>query len=137
DAVDQLLRDLAPRHLLRRDVADVVDEHVEPAEAREDLLRHPPDLVPPRQLGLDGERLPPEVADLRGHGLRALGRAVVVDGDVGALPREPERDRAAEAAAGAGDERVAPVKAHAASSRAAAATRPAPRGRRFPRAGST
>ena len=56
-------------------------------------------------VALDRERPTPEAGDLGGDLLGGVGVAAVVDRDVGALPREGERDRAAQAAAAAGDER--------------------------------
>ncbi len=60
-----------------------------------------PSLVSPR---IATARRPRPVISA-GRGLGGLGVAPVVDGDVGALPRERQRDRTTEAPAPAGDQR--------------------------------
>ncbi len=63
DTVEGLLGELAPRHLLGRHVADVVDEHVEHAGRLEHFVGQPLDLIPRGDVGLEDEGRPAERFD--------------------------------------------------------------------------
>ena len=104
DRVERLLGELVPVHLLARDVADVVDEHVERAERRPDLVGHALDLVPRADVGLHEDAVAAGLADALERRLGARLRRAVVHGDLGALLRGAHGDLGAEAGAGAGDE---------------------------------
>ncbi len=99
--VDRLLRQLAPRRLLRRHVADVVDQRVERAELVEHPGCHAPDVVPRGDVPLHEERLRACVAHPRCRLLGPRGGAAVVHDD-GSRPlgRRAGRDLRAEAGAG-------------------------------------
>jgi len=103
--VDRLRRQLTPGHLIRRHVADVVDEHVNAPEVRDDFRAHALHVVPRGNIGLEGRRFAAVRADAVGCRLSAGGRAAVVNGDVCALLGERLRDSSAEARPCAGDER--------------------------------
>src|SRR3546814_5324823 len=85
--------------------AGVVDEDAEAAEffdrLRDDLLAR----LRLADVGLDRDRAPPFGLDDRG-GFDGIGAVLEIDDrDVGALAREKRRDRAADAAVAAGDDR--------------------------------
>ena len=114
DVVDRLLGDVAPRHLLARHVADVVDQRRRPRRASSNAcVGHRRDLRPLDDVGLQQHGL--------GAGSRARARrcasapgrrAAVVDADgAGALLRGPDGDLGAEAGAGSGDDDGAALEA--------------------------
>ena len=112
DVVDRLLGDVPPRHLLARDVADVVDQHVDLAERLERGVGHRRDLRPLDDVGLQQHGLGALGAHAFGGRLRTGGRAAVVDADgAGALLRGADGDLGAEAGAGAGDDDGATLEA--------------------------
>src|SRR3546814_1165993 len=91
--------------------AGVVDEDAEAAEffdrLRDDLLAR----LRLADVGLDRDRAPPFGLDDRG-GFDGIGAVLEIDDrDVGALAREKRRDRAADAAVAAGDDRHLAVEA--------------------------
>ena len=63
DVVDGLLGEVPPGHLVARHVTGVVDQHVQPAEAVEDLLGHTDHVRVDGDVGLYGERLTADVLD--------------------------------------------------------------------------
>ena len=117
----QVRRDgLVPRrdvHVLdprERDEARVVDEHVDAAERVEGPVGQRLHVVLARDVGLDDERTPALLLDrARDVEHRVWVRALAVvpaeeaERDGGAFRGERERDRAADPAAGAGDQRRA------------------------------
>jgi len=107
---------VGPAHLVEDAVAQdagVVDQDIDAAEG---VARGLDDGVGVLRLGdrqRAGDRLAAALGDLVDHGLRRTGvragaieaRADVVDHDARAFARQQQRDRAADAAAGAGDDR--------------------------------
>src|SRR5690606_4672016 len=82
----------------------VVDQDVQPAELRGRALDDVAAVLALAQVAVERERAAAGVAH-PAHGLaRVVVPVVVGDGDVGALPRERDRDRAADAAVAAGDQ---------------------------------
>ena len=69
------------------------------------------DAAPGTRKSASNGRVAPEGCDRGAGGLSALGVAEVMEDDVGALPRQPERDCAADAGVGARDERLASRRA--------------------------
>ena len=92
----------------------VVDEDVDAAPARGRLRDHALDVGPPADVGTDCERFAAGVTDLL-RGAFAAMRLQLRDADARALAREEGRDAAADALAGAGDDRDLPGDAHAVS----------------------
>ncbi len=97
------------------DEPGVVDQDVETAEGVDRLLHHRRGLLEVGDVGAVGDGLAAErldlgddlVRDLGGRALAGARGAEVVDDDLGALAGELERVRAADAPAGAGDDRDA------------------------------
>ncbi len=88
----------------------VVDEDVDAAELARDPLDEPEDGVAVGDVGCDRDRPAAEGADLLGHLLGTFG-INVVDGDVGAVGGQPERDGPADSPRRAGDDGHLPVDA--------------------------
>src|SRR5215467_12545158 len=80
------------------------DEHVDAPELGDGLLNHRLDGGVLRDVGWNGERRPPALADGRGR-RRQLLACASREHDRGVLPREGRGDRVADPAAGAGDDR--------------------------------
>ncbi len=95
----------------RRDTG-VADQDVEAAEVAEGALDHPRALLPLADVGRVGLRAAPELLDLRDGRARGVLVAAVVDGDVGAVGGESERDGAADPAAAAAHQGGASSEAH-------------------------
>jgi hypothetical protein len=87
----------------------VVDEDVDAAELARDPLE-PEDGVAVGDVGRDRDRPAAEGADLLGHLLGTFG-VNVVDGDVGPVGGQPERDGPADSPRRAGDDGLLPVDA--------------------------
>ena len=87
--------------------AGVVHEDVEPAELGDDRRHHGFVGLGVVDRRLDGDGPPPEGLDLGHDGSRVVGAAPVVHRHVGAVGRQPEADRGADAPPSAGDERDA------------------------------
>ena len=88
---------------LRAGGAGVVDKDVDRAELLLDLSDETLDVARRGDVGLDADAAALELHDLRFHGAR-LGRTVqVVNGDIDSGAGQRNRDRASDAAAGAGD----------------------------------
>ena len=102
DGVERFLRELGPVHLLARNVADVVDEHVERAECRPHLVGHALDLVPRADVGLHEDAVAAGLADALERRLRARLRRAVVHRDLRALLCGADGDLGTEAGPGPG-----------------------------------
>ena len=82
--------------------AGIVDDDIEPAEMRRDVVDDIGDVVAVGDIERPGFCRAAACCDLAGDGLRGLG-ADIGDGDIGAVGREHKRRGAAHAAGGAGD----------------------------------
>jgi hypothetical protein len=100
--VDDRLVEIAPIFLVGRDVADVVDQHVDAAGLLPRRRDHRADLVPRLDVRLHDDRLAAEFAHRRGSRLRPGFRGVVVHDDVRAFGGRAFGERRAEAGSGAG-----------------------------------
>jgi hypothetical protein len=103
-------------HAGPRGNAAVGHRDVERPERRLGLGHHAPAGLRVGDIGLDDHRAPAEAPDGGGRLLRGGGLLPVVHGDVRALAGELERDRAPDAARGAGDERDAALESHRSAS---------------------
>ena len=101
--------------LVRRD-AGVVDEDVDVPELLQHVLRHPIGIGVIGHVGLGEHDSAAQLLDLVRHAAGGGLAGDVVDGDVGALLGERERDGASDAAGASGDERGASFEQHGASS---------------------
>src|SRR5439155_18603924 len=93
------------RHTSGWEVADVVDRDVDAAEPGDRFVHHRLHLIVVAQVLHDRDGLSAFGRDL-GHGRRGLVGPDVDDSDRRASPRQPARDLATDAGAGAGDERA-------------------------------
>ncbi len=83
--------------------AGIVDDDIEPAEMRGDVIDDLDDVIRPGNVERPGSCRATTICDFTHYRLRAVS-AEVGNGDVGALSRENMRGGAAHAAGGAGDE---------------------------------
>jgi len=102
--VDGLLGDIPPGRLVGHHVADVVDQHVQAAEAAEDLLGHVDDVGVDGDVRLHGEGLAAEILDAGDRLLGSGSAAAVVDGDPSAFLRGADGDLGSVAGSCAGDQ---------------------------------
>ena len=103
--VDRLLGDVAPRHLLARDVADVVHQDVDAAELFEGGVGHRLDLCPVDDVGLQQDGGAALGRHPVGGPFCSVCRAAVVDADrAGTFLGGAYGDLGAEAGAGAGND---------------------------------
>jgi len=100
--IDRLDPQVTPGHLVARHVANVVDKNVKSSEPVEDLGGESLHVIPTADVALNREGLESHAAHGLGHGVGALARAVVVDRDMSAFPRQAKGDGGAETPPGAG-----------------------------------